>query len=169
MKVRTQIKLEQIARMRIAGIKDVRIAQILGLSTPGLARILTTPEYIDLEASLLEGHLSQMDEALAGRVKEMKQVYAVGVPAAIRTMLEGVTQRRDLKAALFAAKEILDRDPERTFVKAGDAKAASPNGVVVGSGSFDPASLQNTVTEADKVVDSLATSLSNITAKPGTA
>jgi hypothetical protein len=60
-----------------------------------------------------------MDEALAGRTKEMRQAFESAVPAAMRTLVEAVTQRRDLRAAIDASREILDRDPKRTFAKAG--------------------------------------------------
>ena len=58
-----------------------------------------------------------MDEALAGRAALIRQTFAVGVPAAMRALLETVTQKRDLRARLEAAREFLDRDPDRTFTK----------------------------------------------------
>lgn len=117
MTTRVNIKIEQIARLRVAGIKDVRIAALVGLTNGGLQRILALPEYKEHEESILHGTLSKMDEALAGRVNEMKREFAVGVPAAMRALLETVTQRRDLRARLAAASEILDRDPDRAFAK----------------------------------------------------
>jgi len=114
---RINIKIEQIARLRVAGIKDVRIAALVGLTNSGLQRILALPEYQEHEQSILDGTISKMDEALAGRVQEMKREFSVGVPAAMRALLETVTQRRDLRARLAAASEILDRDPDRAFAK----------------------------------------------------
>jgi len=114
---RLLIKIEQIARLRVAGIKDVRIAALVNLTNSGLQRILATPDYQEHEAAVLAGTITKMDEALAGRVNEMKQEFAVGVPAAMRALLETVTQRRDLRARLAAASEILDRDPDRAFAK----------------------------------------------------
>lgn len=154
MKVRTKIKVEQIARFRIAGIKDRRIAELVGLSQSGLSRILATQEYRDLEEQLLTGQITDMDVALSGKVDEIRKQLAAGVPAAIRTLLDACTQRRDLKAALIASREILDRDPQRAFVRLADRPGESslPD-------RLSETVLKETVSEADKVVDSLATSL----------
>jgi len=112
---KTNIKLPQIARWRIAGISDTKIQQLLGMSSSGLAQILATQEYRDYEAALLNGHLSAMDRALAGKVEAIHQELRVCVPAAVRCLVDAVTQRRDLKTALAAAKEILDRDPDHVL------------------------------------------------------
>jgi hypothetical protein len=112
----TNIKIPQIARWRIAGITDTKIAQMLGMSGSGLAALLASQEYIDYEAALMNGHLSAMDRALAGKVEAIHQECRQAVPAALRALVDTVTQRRDLKAALAAAKEILDRDPDRSLV-----------------------------------------------------
>lgn len=110
------IKIPQIARWRIAGVTDRKIGQMLGMSTSGLARILSSPEYMEYEAALMNGHLSAMDRALAGKVEAIHNEVRQAVPAALRCLVDTVTQRRDLKAAMAAAKEILDRDPDRTLV-----------------------------------------------------
>jgi len=114
---RVLMKMEQICRFRVAGVPDVRIAALLGMSNSGLQRILALPEYQQIEQSVLQGHLTNMDDALAGKVDEMRKAFQVGVPAAMRCLLETVTQRRDLRAAMAAASEILDRDPDRAFTK----------------------------------------------------
>lgn len=119
------IKIPQIARWRIAGISDVKIQQLLGMSPGGLARILATQEYQEYEAALMNGHLSAMDQALAGKVEAIHQEFKTCVPAALRCLVDTVTQRRDLKAALEAAKTIFKLDPERTFAEAG-AEAVAP-------------------------------------------
>jgi len=114
------IKIPQIARWRIAGVPDVKIASLLGMSPGGLARITSLPEYKEYEAALLNGHLSKMDEALAGKIAAIRHEFKTAVPAAMRCLVDAVTQRRDLRAALEAAKEILDRDPDRALVKSKD-------------------------------------------------
>lgn len=114
---KVKIAMEQIARLRVAGIRDTIIAARLGYSGPGLSRILALPEYKELEESILTGVTSQMDEKLAGNVKAMEKYFEHSVPVALRTLLETVTQRRDLRAAMSAATEILDRDPQGTFSK----------------------------------------------------
>lgn len=114
---KVRILVEQIARMRVAGIRDGVIAVKVGLTQSGLSRIVALPEYQDLENAILQGHTSKMDEALAGKIDDMKAYFERGVPIALRTLLESCTQRRDLRAAMSAAQEILDRDPQKTFAK----------------------------------------------------
>jgi hypothetical protein len=120
------IKIPQIARWRIAGITDKKIAQMLGMSVAGLAQLLATQDYIDYEAALMNGHLSAMDRALAGKVEAIHQECRIAVPAALRALVDTVTQRRDLKAALAAAKEILDRDPDRSLVSSRSEEPVAP-------------------------------------------
>lgn len=151
---KVNIKIEQIARMRVhGGIADGRIAELLGLTRSGLSRILALPEYMQAEQAILQGVTTGMDEALAGKADEMKRVFSVGVPAAMRTLLETVTQRRDLRAAMEAAKEILDRDPERTFAKARDMKSDSMIPVYAVPGAL----LDNAAQDAAKIAVEIAT------------
>lgn len=118
-----QFKLQQIARLRLfSGMKDDSVAQLLAMSRGGLSRIIALPEYQELERQLLEGGITKLDEAVAGKADQMKAIFAPAVPAAMRTLIESVTQRRDLRAAVAASIEVLDRDPERTFVKASRAE-----------------------------------------------
>jgi hypothetical protein len=112
---KTNIKIPQIARWRVSGIADNKIAQMLGMSPIGVAQIVATQEYKDYEEAILNGHLSKMDEALAGNVDAIRKNFQIAVPAAMRALVDAVTQRKDLKACLTAAKEILDRDPDRTL------------------------------------------------------
>jgi len=123
---KTHIKVPQIARWRIAGISDTKIQQLLGMSSSGLAQILASQEYRDYEVALLNGHLSAMDRALAGKVEAIHQELRACVPAAVRCLVDTVTQRRDLKSALAAAKEILDRDPDRTLTAVKSDEPTAP-------------------------------------------
>jgi hypothetical protein len=114
---KVRIKLEQIARLRVVGaISDGRIAELLGLSRPGLSRILALPEYKDAEECILTGTLTKMDEAMAGKVEEIRNALRPGVPAAVRALLDAVTQRRDTRASIVAAKEIIALDPDKALV-----------------------------------------------------
>jgi hypothetical protein len=123
---KTNIKIPQIVRWRVAGITDKRIAAMLGMTPSGLAQILATPEYIEEEAAYLNGHLTAMDRAMAGKIEAIHQSCRQAVPAALRALVDTVTQRRDLKAAMTAAKEILDRDPDRTLVQSRSDEAVAP-------------------------------------------
>jgi hypothetical protein len=120
------IKIPQIARWRIAGVSDKKIGDMLGMTVSGLARLLATPEYQEYEAALMNGHLMSMDRALAGKVEAIHNECRQAVPAALRTLVDVVTQRRDLKAAFAAAKEILDRDPDRTLPASASEEAVAP-------------------------------------------
>ena len=121
MYAKVAIKIPQIVRWRIAGIPDTRIEALLNMSSGGLARILATQEYKDHEAAYLNGYLGKMDEALAGKVNEIRKGFQVAVPAAMRALVDAVTQRKDLRTMLAAASEILDRDPDRTLVASRDS------------------------------------------------
>jgi hypothetical protein len=114
---RVKIIIEQLARLRVAGIKDNIIAAKLGMTQSGLSRILALPEYQDVEAAVLQGTVSKMDAALAGRADALKEYFKQGVPVALRALVESVTQSRDLRARISAAAELLDRDPDKQFVK----------------------------------------------------
>lgn len=114
---RLQIKMQQIARMRVTGIKDVVIASTLQLSNSGLQRILRLPDYIELEEAILNGHLSKMDETMSQNLHAMKTEMSYAVPLALRTLVDACAQKRELRTAIAAAAEILDRDPKRTFAK----------------------------------------------------
>jgi hypothetical protein len=142
---RVKIIIEQLARLRVSGIKDNVIAAQLGMTQSGLSRILALPEYQDVEAAVLQGTVSKMDAALAGRSDAMKEYFKQGVPVALRALVETVTQNRDLRARLSAAAEILDRDPDKQFVK-GTVRVDPASEHTVSTGVLDA------VTEgADKV------------------
>lgn len=113
----TNIKIPQIVRWRIAGISEVKIADLLGVTVQSIRQIVTSQDYKDQEEALLNAHLSAMDEALAGKISVIHQNFRAAVPAAMRALVDAVTQRKDLKTAIAAAGEILDRDPDRTLAK----------------------------------------------------
>lgn len=120
----TKIRIEQIARYRIAGLRDIRIAEILKITTAALKFITDKTEYKEVEEALLIGQLTEMDLALAGQVDPLRQEIRNAVPAALRCLVDAVTQRRDLRTALAASVEILKRDPDRV---APDLEKSSSN------------------------------------------
>ena len=148
---KVKIAIEQIARMRCAGIRDGIIAARVGLTQSGLSRILNLTEYKEYEEATLQGLTSKMDAALAGKVKEMEAYLEQGVPVALSTLLETCRQRRDLRAAMSAATEILDRDPKGTFSKRKVSLDDSPNAPAVSKEL-----LNNVEGEADKATLSAA-------------
>jgi hypothetical protein len=119
----------------VTGISDKVIAGYINMSTGGLAQLVATQEYKDYEACILQGHITDMDKALAGKTKLIHEEVRQAVPAALRCLVDTVSQRRDLKAAMSAAKEILDRDPDRTLVvqdtsAPSESEAVLPEGVL---------------------------------------
>jgi len=109
----TKVRIEQIARYRIAGVRDFRIAELLGIDISTMRSIVAKPEYKETEEALLLGHLTEMDFALAGRVDPLRQQVRNAVPGALRCLVDACNQRRDLRTALAASVEILKRDPDR--------------------------------------------------------
>lgn len=122
------IRIPQIVRYRVVGnLKDAQIASLVGMTPAGLSQLLMSQEYKDAEQAYLLGHVSKMDEAAAGKIDVIRNEARVGVPVALRTIIEVATQRKDLKAALEASKELLDRDPDRTLAKSKEGAGAVPS------------------------------------------
>lgn len=121
------ILVSQIARLRISGIKDNIIAQTLNLRSQVVYRITKTQYYKEVEEALLHGHLSAMDAKLAKKRDVMEGIMEQATPQAVMTIVEVARQRRDLRSALAAAKDILRMDPNRTFAVDGDSRIRSSN------------------------------------------
>ena len=145
------IKAEQIARMIVKGIPITRIAIEMGMSYDGLIRITRQPEYLSIEDSVRQDVTAKMDQRLAKRAEMDLKREAIeedleeAVPEAMRVLLDSVTKKRDLRAAL----EILDRDPQRQF-----AKGARP--VTQSSTVLPQETLQSTAAHADATRDQIA-------------
>lgn len=116
-----EIKCEQIARMVVAGLKATRIAEQINMSYGGLQRILACPEYRVIEAKVRTGVIGKMDSVLDRRA-QLQQEVEDAVPEACKVLLEHVTKKRDLRAAL----ELLDRDPQRTLTKSTRTEQSMP-------------------------------------------
>jgi len=155
---KVDLRLPQIARLRVAGARDAVIASAVGLSPMGLARILSLPEYKLCEQQVLDTLVGKMDTALAGKADLLRQQFSVGVPMAMRALLDSVQQRRDLKASLEAAKELLDRDPDRTFSKQPSSASAQP--------TLSAELLAQLAPTADKVATSVAEAATHEEAAP---
>jgi hypothetical protein len=133
------IRMQKIARLRCGSIPDARIAQLVGMTPMGFARIVALPEYKLLEQEVLKNTVSLMDQALAENADALRANFKVGVPMAMRALLDSVRQSRDLRSRLDAARELLDRDPDRTFVKAADAQAVFHGGATIPASIFKEA------------------------------
>jgi hypothetical protein len=114
---RLVFRMEKIARLRAAGIKDARVAQLVGMTAQGLARIVSLPEYQNIEKNVLATVVNLLDDALADNVNACRDHFANAIPAAMRAVVDTLHQSKDLRSRLDAAREVLDRDPSRTFVK----------------------------------------------------
>ena len=112
-----RLRIQRVARMRVAGIKDTVIQLREGITPPAFHYLINLPEYKEVEESLFDGAISAMDRAIAGNVETLRNEVRGAVPAALRTVIEVANQRRDLKTALAASLELLDRDPDRVAQK----------------------------------------------------
>jgi hypothetical protein len=149
------LRLHQIARLRICGVKDAAIAAALCMTPQALYRITRLREYQDLESSLLHGHLSALDARLAANVNLSRKVSEIAVPAAMRRVVELALQDKDLKTSLAACSEILDRDANRTHVHVKDQITAG-----LGAGPGLPQALLDSISkDADGVAVSVAQKL----------
>ena len=134
---RMMLKITQIARMRIQGVKDVQIAAALGLSNSGFQRIIRTSFYKDHEQAVLNGHISKLDEKLAANRDLLRSFAKNSVPVALQGLVEIARQRRDLKTALEAQRDILRIDPDRNFSIDGVKPSASLGGASLPQVLFD--------------------------------
>ena len=114
-----RIKAEQIARMIVAGKKATQIALSMNMSYGGLQRILACPAYKLIEDEVRRGNLKNMDDSLAERAKltPLQEELSDAVPEAMKTIIDAVKQKRDLRMALSAARDVIALDPRRTFTR----------------------------------------------------
>jgi hypothetical protein len=151
----TKIRIEQIARYRIAGLRDVRIAEILKITPAALKFITDKVEYKEVEEALLIGQLTEMDLALAGQIEPLRQEVRNAVPAALRCLVDAVNQRRDLRTALAASVEILKRDPDRVAPDLERASCASSD-PYDGMKTIPQSLMDETAKQADVTASELA-------------
>jgi hypothetical protein len=153
---KVQIKMEQIARLRVSAMADTRVAQIVGISYGGLQRIIALKEYKDLERIVREAVVGKMDDALERRridVMKASSELQDAVPDALRFIIETAKQGKDLRARLIASKELLDRDPNAAFCKS-ITKARNPDGQVV-TGQLPEQVIEQAKREAERAAEVL--------------
>lgn len=127
-------RMQLICKYRVVGkLTDKKIAELVGLSPAGLSKILTDPDYMEMEEAAQEGRLSDIERTLSEDEEALRKGFREAVPAALTALVETVVQRRDLRSRLAAAKEILDRDPDAQFL------AKSGKSGDVGNGTNAPA------------------------------
>lgn len=152
MNTQTLMRMQRVARMEIAGVSDSAICKAEGFDYPALKYLRSLDEFKELRQDLLEGHLTEMDRALAGRVDILRQEVRQAVPSALRCLIDVVNQRKDLRTALAAAGELLDRDPDKTFLKTKDNGNGVDNS---GSVSIPDTLMQSVTDQADSVTKSV--------------
>ena len=148
--VQVSLRMQRVARMEIAGVSDRAILAAEKIDVAQLQYLRKIPEYIELRQDLLEGHLTEMDRAIAGKVDILRQEVRQAVPSALRCLIDAVNQRKDLRTALAAAGEILDRDPDRVFLKSKEM-----GGVAGDSVQLPNTIVENMTVDADKVAASI--------------
>lgn len=139
------MRIQRVARMRVAGIKDSVIQLREGITPPAFHYLINLPEYKEVEDAVFDGQISAMDRAIAGNVETLRQEVRGAVPAALRTVIEVANQRRDLKTALAASLELLDRDPDRV------AQKSKPSEIPVDGVRLPDNIIDMVSKEADKV------------------
>jgi len=137
--------------MRVQGVKDQVIQTLLQINPAAFQYLIKLDEYKEVEESLLLGHLSDLDRATAGQADVLRQQAREGVPLALRTLVEAATQRRDLRTALAAAGELLDRDPDRLFAKT--SRSSLEQGIPINR--VPQGVIDVTTSEADEVINDL--------------
>lgn len=146
-----RLRIQRVARMRVAGIKDSVIQLREGVTPPAFHYLINLPEYKEVEDAVFDGTISKMDAALAGNVDELRREVRGAVPAALRTVIEVANQRRDLKTALAASLELLDRDPDRV------AQKSKPNEIPIDGIRLPDGIIDVVSKEADKVSNEVNT------------
>jgi len=141
-----RLRIQRVARMRVAGIKDQVIQLREGITPPAFHYLINLEEYKDVEQALFDGAISAMDRAIAGNVETLRNEVRGAVPAALRTVIEVANQRRDLKTALAASLELLDRDPDRV------AQRSKPSESMIDAVRLPDGVIDVVSKEADKVV-----------------
>jgi hypothetical protein len=98
----------------------MRLATIcvqLHLEQSELSYIMGLPEFLAEQDKVLGTTVSAQDRALAGNTNRLRAEFRNAVPGALRTLVAAAHQSRDLKLAVTASMELLDRDPDRNFSK----------------------------------------------------
>lgn len=158
MQSKVQIKLEQIARLRVAGAKDTKIAEQIGISYGGLTRIIALDEYKEVEDRVATEVLGHMDAALVDsrtqlirrqKVEALREEIRNTIPDALTNLLDAVKTKRDLRASL----ELLDRDPDCVAVKRSKADVTSVAGPT--HGTVSAATVESIRKDADATRDLL--------------
>src|SRR6266404_1336206 len=67
-----RLRIQRVARMRVAGIKDQVIQLREGITAPAFLYLTKLPEYQEVEESLFDGAISAMDRAIAGNVETLR-------------------------------------------------------------------------------------------------
>lgn len=146
-----RLRIERVARMRVAGLKDADIQSREGITAPAFHYLVNLDEYKVRQDEILKENLSKMDNVLAGNVEALRNEIRNSVPSALRTIIEVANQRKDLKTALAASLELLDRDPDRV------AQKCKPSEIPV-DGYRLP---DNVIDVVSKEADKVATEINN--------
>ena len=115
--LRQRLLLERLVRLQQAGYKDTEIVKILGVSQSAISTWKASTEYLALEAQIASAIVSKLDEEIFDIDSQRLRLRANLVPAAINTLSDLVSQKRDEKLRLAAAVQILDREGSFTVVQ----------------------------------------------------
>ena len=153
---KTRMRYEKIARYRATNrYTDAHIAGIVGLTPGGLAQAILSQEYKDIEAEVFKDHLENVESGLREDEEEIREAARAAVPLALRTLVNAVTQSKDLRTAVAAAKLLIENDPNRTLTSSARGSASGNGG---GEGPQLPESVITHLTiQSNKVVTEIRT------------
>lgn len=152
-----RFKMEQVARYRVAGLKDAKIAQLTGLTASGVARLVADEDYKLIAQDVQAGLISKMDANLDQRADALELQLNDAVPAALQVIIDTAKgiNNADLKTRMMASKEVLDRAPDSRFTKKGIGANAANNANSYGGPQLPPVLMATLAREHDDEVAKL--------------
>ena len=113
------LRMEQIARYRVAMLPTYKIAALVGMSEQGLYHLMHRPEYIQVENEVRSTVLEDMDAQMQeDRMRALRRDFDKVIPEVFNTVVQTMRQTKDLRSRMAAAIFLADRDPGRRMVPA---------------------------------------------------
>lgn len=115
---KARMRMERAARFELCMVySDAEIAQMIGITPGGYAQMKMRPEYVDIRNSIKHGILQECDALIYDDIETLHDRVAQQVPGALQTIFDACQQRRDMKLAVSAAKDIIEIDNRLTAAK----------------------------------------------------
>lgn len=151
------MKMHEISRLSVAMVKDDQICYLVGITRARLSSIRVMPEFIEIQETEFNNHMSRMSGQIAQRGDVIRTTLSNEVPTALATIRDCM-RGKDLRVRLEAAKEWLDR--EGNFVKGRPNGTSSIGGFQVPESAFAEAQqMGDSIAQATPIVTNIATTL----------